>query len=124
MASNININLRCDMNSPVKMQYLDGSMFTYDNGGNTINVDVFDKGVPVTITGDVTANVIRADGGTVVVTGDKSSNRAFVILPQAAYNVPGAVTIVIKVAENSTVMTIAALTAMVYPSKTATIVST
>lgn len=114
----INVNLSCDIQQPVKVRYLDGYFFSKDSAGHRINVDVFDNGVPVSVGGSVSADVIRSDGETVPVTGAVSGNRAYVILPQAAYAVVGAVQITIKVTEGTTIVTIASFVAYVHESDT------
>jgi len=119
----ITTNLTCDLKQPVSMHYIPGNMFSGDNGGNTINVYVTSDGSPVTLTEDVSATVIRSDGTTVALTGDKSSNRAYIILPTAAYAVPGVITIIIKLSQGTTVTTIAALMANVYQTTTATVIN-
>lgn len=121
MAS-VNVNLSCDLQHPVRVQYLDGNMFSMDNGGNTINVLVYDNGEPAQIGGTVTANVIRADGGTVAVTGSLSGNKVTIVMPQACYAVTGAVSVIIKLTQDTTVTTIAAFVANVYRSSTDTVV--
>ena len=118
----IKVDLRCDIQGPVRVRYLDGNLFSMDKAANIINVDVFDNGVPVQVGGSVTAEVIRADGGTVTVSGTVSGNRASVTLPQACYAVVGAISVVIKVTEGTTITTIAAFVANVYRSSTDTVV--
>ena len=114
----INVNLSCDLQHPVKVRYLDGYFFSKDSAGHKINVDVFNNGVPVSVGGSVSAEVVRSDGETVPVTGAVSENRAYVILPQAAYAVVGAVQITIKVTEGTTIVTIACFVAFVHESDT------
>ncbi len=114
----INVNLSCDIQQPVKVRYLDGYFFSKDSAGHRINVDVFNNGVPVSVGGSVSAEVVRSDGETVPVTGAVSENRAYVILPQAAYAVVGAVQITIKVTEGTTIVTIACFVAYVHESDT------
>lgn len=114
----INVNLSCDIQQPVKVRYLDGYFFSKDSAGHRINVDVFDNGAPVSVGGSVSAEVVRSDGETVPVTGAVSANRAYVILPQAAYAVVGAVQITIKVTEGTTIVTIACFVAYVHESDT------
>lgn len=116
-------NLVCELQEAVKVRYLDGNLFSLDNQGNQINVEVLDGGDPATISGSVSANVIRSDGGTVAVSpGSISDNVVSVILPQAAYAVPGVVSIVIKLTASGVVTTIAAIVANVYQSSTDTVV--
>lgn len=118
----VTIDLTCNLQQAVQVQYLNGNMFSADNAGNTINVYVMDGEEPATMGGSVSASVIRADGSTVAVSGALEGNRAYVILPQACYAVPGVISIVIKNTQNSTVTTIAALVANVYQSSTDVVV--
>lgn len=116
------INLYSDLQHPVQVQYIEGNMFSMDNAGNTVNVYVNDGGEPATLSGSVSALVIRPDGATVAVTGALDGNRAYVIMPQAVYSVPGVVSVVVKLTSNTTVTTIAAFVANVYQSSTDTVV--
>lgn len=118
----ITTDLICNLNQPVAATFLHGNLFSQDNAGNTINVHVMDNGEPATIGGTVSANVIRADGNTVAVSGAIDGNKAYVILPQACYAVPGRVEIIIKLTQNTTITTIAAIVANVYRSTTDTVV--
>lgn len=119
----INTNLVCDLQNAVKVQYLDGNIFSQDNQGNVINVTVLDGGEPATLSGTISANIIRADGGTVAATGGTiTDNVASITLPAAAYAIPGVVSIVIKNTVSSVVTTIAAIVANVYQSSTDTVV--
>ena len=114
--------LNQDINEAVKVRYIDGNMFSMDNGGNRINVTVMDGDSPATVGGSVSANVIRSDGSTVAVTGTLEDNVASVVLPQACYVIPGVISIVIKITEDTTVTTIAAVIANVYQSTTDSVV--
>ena len=122
IVANCAINLNCELTQAVKVQYLDGNLFSMDNAGNTAHVYVYYNGQPQEIVGSVSADVIRADGSTVAVTGAMSGNRVYVIFPQSVYAVPGVLSVVIKVTEGSTTTTIAAFVANVYQSSTDTIV--
>lgn len=118
----ITTDLICNLNQPVNVTYLHGNLFSQDNAGNTINVFVMDNGEPAAIGGTVSANVIRADGATVAVTGSLSGNQCSVVLPQACYAVPGVLTIIIKLTSGETVTTVGAVVANVYRSSTDTAV--
>jgi len=107
---------------PVKVRYLDGNVFSMDNNGNLIGIEVLENGEPASISGSVSASVIRADGGTVAVQGQKEGNKCSVILPQACYAVPGAISIVIKLTSGSDISTIGAIVGNVYQSSTDTVV--
>ena len=115
-------DILCDLTQPVKVQYLHGNLFSQDNAANTINVHVHSAGVPESLGGTISANVIRSDGGTVAVAGSVSGDTATVVLPQACYAVPGVIHIIIKSTVSSVVTTIAAVVANVYTSSTDTVV--
>lgn len=107
-----------DLNEPVQVHQLDGNVFSQDNQGNLIGVNVFDGGAPATLSGSVSANVIRADGTTVAVTGVLTNNSCYIILPSAAYAVPGIISVVIKLTGGGSTTTLCALVANVYQSAT------
>ena len=111
-----------DLQRPVKVQYLHGNFFSQDNQGNLVGVNVLDGGAPATLSGTVSASVIRADGATVSVPGSLSGNSAYVIMPSTAYAVPGPLSIVIKLTGGGSVTTLCALVVQVYQSTTDTTV--
>jgi len=112
-----------DLMKPVQVQYVNGNVFSQDNMGNRIGVKLYKDGVAHGSEGTISASVIRADGATLAVTGSSSGNTAWVDLPQAAYAVPGLLTIVIKsTTVSSAVTTICAALATVYRSSTDSIV--
>lgn len=107
-----------DLNEPVQVHQLDGNVFSQDNQGNLIGVNVFDGDEPATLSGSVSASVIRSDGSTVAVTGVLSGNSCYIILPAAAYAIPGIISIVIKLTGGGSTTTICAVVANVYQSAT------
>ena len=58
-----------DLTKAVTVQYFNGNFFSQDNQANVIKVSVYNGGNPATISGTVTANIIRPDGSTVTATG-------------------------------------------------------
>ena len=110
--------LKSDLKKPVQVKQLTGNLFSADNGGNKITVEVYDNNSPVTLSGEVTGYIIRDDNTTVTVEGTLSQNKASIILPLSAYAVVGKVSIVIKNGET----TLGACTAYVYRTTTDTIV--
>lgn len=114
--------LKQDLKKPVKVHSFSGNLFSQDNMGNLIGVELFDEGQAASVTGNVSANVLRADGATVAVTGSLSENKASVTLPQAAYAVPGMIAIVVKLSANGSVTTIGAIQAVVFRSSSDTAV--
>ncbi|MBO7133885.1 MAG: hypothetical protein J6W06_06995, partial [Bacteroidales bacterium] len=111
-----------DTQQAVKVRYIDGNVFSMDNNGNKIGVNMFTDGVASDVSGTISANVIRADGVTVAVTGSSSNNQAWVVLPQSAYVVPGVVSIIIKATSGSDVTTLCAVVGNVYRSSTDSVV--
>lgn len=107
-----------DLKQPVKAQYLDGNVFSQDNNGNLVGVEVLVNGEPATLSGDVDGYVVRADGVTVPVNGTLSGNRCYIVLPSAAYYVPGNISIVIKLSSTNFTVTLCAIVATVYQSVT------
>ena len=111
-----------DLKKPIKVQLLNGNLFSQDNQGNLIGVEVFDNGEPASLAGTVSANIIRADGGTVAATGTLSGNKCSVVLPAAAYAIPGLATIAIKLTSSGVVTTLLALVVTIYRASTDTAV--
>lgn len=111
-----------DLQEAVKVRYIDGNVFSADNQGNIVGVNVFDGGDPATLGGTVAANIIRSDGVTVAASGTLSGNKCSVILPQAAYAVPGVISIIIKLTSGSDITTVCAVVANVYMSSTDSVV--
>ena len=107
-----------DLQQPVKVHYLHGNVFSQDNQGNKVGVTVTDGGAPANLSGTVSASIIRADGATVAATGTLTGNAAFVVLPAAAYAVPGMLSIVIKLTGDGSTTTLCAVVANVYQSAT------
>ncbi len=111
-----------DLQNAVKVNYLDGNVFSADNQGNVVGVNVYDNGEPATLGGSVSANIIRADGVTVAATGTLSGNKCSVVLPQSAYSVPGIISIIIKLTSGSDITTVCAVVSNVYTSSTDSVV--
>ena len=53
--------VKCELSRAVQVQYLQGNLFSADNQGNLVGVRVFENGEPASLSGSVSANVIRAD---------------------------------------------------------------
>ncbi|MBO7206996.1 MAG: hypothetical protein J6X83_04170 [Methanomicrobium sp.] len=111
-----------DLHSPVVVHHLRGNVFSQDNQGNLIGVNVFDGGAPAVLSGTVTAYVIRSDGATVPVDGVLSANTCYAILSTACYEVEGTLSVVIKLTGGGSTTTLCAVVAYVYKSITDTAV--
>lgn len=108
-----------DLSQPVAINYLKGNLYSQDYAANAIGVNCFYKGQPNTLTGTVSANIIRADGSTVVQPqGIVSGNNARVTLPAAAYAVPGPIVIAIKLNDGTRTTTLCCVAGNVVESET------
>lgn len=103
----------CDLKKPVMMNHPSGLMFSEDSLGNLVGVNVYSDGAPVTLAGSVTGYCILANGASIPVAGTRTANKAYIIMPQTAYKVPGLIVVVLKLSEGNTITTLAALTATV-----------
>lgn len=111
-----------DLKKAVKVHYLDGNVFSRDNNGNVIGVRVYSGSQTASLSGTVSASIVRADGATIVVAGTLADNMASVVLPQAAYAVPGVLSIVIKLTNGADITALCAVVANVYMSSTDSVV--
>lgn len=89
--------LKTDLDKLPQIANLGGYTFSGDALSVKVGVIVTKSGVAETLTGDVTGYVIRPDGVTVVITGDKSTNRAWVELPESAFSVSGLCSLAIRI---------------------------
>lgn len=110
--------LQSDLQKMVNVKQLTGNLFSADNGGNKITVEILDGGAPATVSGSVYGYAIREDEKTVVIEGTLSGNKASIVLPASAYAVIGKLNIVIKVGT----ATVGACSAYVYRTTTDAIV--
>jgi len=110
--------LHQDLQEPVKVNYLDGNLFSNNGNGNRIGVVLTNNGEALaSISGTVSGYVVTADGTTVPCTGSKSGNRASILIPAAAYQ-PGSIFITVFVTDGTTVTTIGAVSTTVMRSRT------
>lgn len=107
-----------DLQEPVKVNYLNGNLFSNNGNGNRIGVVLTNNGENLaSISGTVSGYVVTADGSTVPCTGSKSGNRASILIPAAAYQ-PGSIFITVFVTDGTTVTTIGAVCTTVMRSRT------
>lgn len=110
--------LKSDLKKPVIVQQLPGNVFSGDNGGNKITVEITDNGSAASLSGSVVGYILREDNQTVIINGSISGNMASIVLPASAYTVIGRISIVIKIGET----TVGACTSYVYRTSTDTLV--
>lgn len=106
-----------DLQKPVKVQYIDGSMFSDNGNGNRIGVNVYDNGEPVALTGTVSGYAVLSDGSTVPCTGERTGNKASILVPPSAY-FPGSLFLTVFLTDGTTVTTLAAVSTSVLIAKT------
>lgn len=117
MAAVIESWFRQDLQTPVKVHYLNGNLFSNNGNGNRIGVELTNNGEDYTVTGTVSGYAVLADGSTVPCTGAKSGNKASILVPPAAY-LPGNIFITIFLTDGTTVTTLAAVSSTVMQART------
>ena len=110
--------LSCDLNEGVLVTPLAGNVFSQDKLANKIGVIVTKGGEAVTLSGTVQGSIIRADENTVVVEGELSGNRAWIILPETAYACVGAIQITIRIINGDEKTTVGACCGYVHRTRT------
>lgn len=100
--------LETDMAALPNVVALPDDTFTADAQANKVGVRVTKAGQAVTVSGTIRGYVIKPDGSTINVTGSKSGNTAYVILPAIAYTTPGKITVIIKAVDGETITTLGA----------------
>lgn len=95
------------------MHFPAGLMFNEDSLGNLIGVNVYSDGEPVTLSGTVVGYCILANGTSIPVSGTRTSNKAYIIMPEVAYKVPGLIVIILKLTDGTATTTLAAVSATV-----------
>ncbi len=85
-----------------------GTVFRADIQANKVGVIVTRNGEPVTLQGGVKAWIITNHGTTLEVNGEKSGNRAWVVLPAGAYVYVGKIGVYIRLENGGEVTTIGA----------------
>lgn len=111
-----------DLKTARRVEPYPGTLFTGDSRANLFGVAVLRDGEPVDLTGgSVSGKVARDDGQTVQGTTGAiggANNKAYIVLPQAAYDVPGNITITLRHTAGSTETVLGAWSAYVWRSGT------
>lgn len=105
-----------DLKKPVPVRRLE-TVFNQDALGHLFGVEVYDNGQPVALAGSVNGYCLLADGTTVPVLGTRTENKAYIVLPQTAYNVLGPITITVKLTEGTAITTLLAVVGVVARSR-------
>lgn len=83
------IEKRTNLDAPIKVDSLNGVMFTTEAEAHQFIVRCEQEGQELTLAGTITAKFVRADGNTVELIGSISDGAAVVTLAQDCYNVQG-----------------------------------
>ena len=106
-----------DLKKPVPVRKIE-TVFNQDALGHLFGVEVYSDGEAVTLAGSVTGYCLLADGTTVPVSGTRTANKAYIVIPQTAYSVIGPITITVKLTEGTAITTLLAVVGMVARSRT------
>ena len=109
--------VKSDLKKAVTVREPVGVMFTRDKGANKIGAEVYSDGEPVTLSGNVVGYCVLATGVVVAVPGTRSDNKAYIVLPESAYAVPGRINIVIKLDDGNQITTLAAIVTSVFNTR-------
>ena len=111
-----------DLNGAPEVNRIHGHSFSKDSGANKIGVIVTKDGEPETLTGSVYANIITPVKTTISVNGTLDGNKAWVILPEGAYDAPGRIRIFLKITDGTNTVTLGAAEGNVYQSMTSEVI--
>lgn len=95
-----------DITQGVPVRQCGTIVFNADNLSNTVGVELYEDGEPVTLGGSAVGAVIRPDGLTVPLTGSISGNTASVTLTAECFAVPGQISVGIQIVEDSVKTTV------------------
>lgn len=104
----------CEITKAVNVRPLGGVVFSQDNKGNLVGVNVFKNGEAQNLSGTVTGFCILQNGASVSVSGTISGNRAYIVIPESAYAVPGQIHIIIKNTDGGSTTTLLAIASTVF----------
>lgn len=117
-------NVTTDLSQSFDTRMLPALSFTGDVTPLVVNVTVVNAGEPVSLTGNsVTAYCIRSDGQTITWQGSASGSVATVALTAACFDVPGRISLVVKISDGSSVTPIYAAVGIVVRSTGNTVVT-
>ena len=90
------LTLRTDLSKLLEVISLPGVLAGDDRAANVLRVEVFDRGEPHELTGNITGVMILPNDTSLVVEGVANWNTAQIQLPQEAYALPGRLTFIIR----------------------------
>lgn len=112
--------LKCDLRKAVAVVPLKGHLFSADNNGNLIGVEITENGLPHPVTGTIVLYGMRSDGTTVISRQDvMNTSRPSIVLEGDYYTVVGPIQLVLRLIEGNSSTVLAACTTYVYKTTTA-----
>ena len=100
------LTLRTDLSKLLEVISLSGVLAGDDRAANVLRVEVFDRGEPHELTGNITGVMILPNDTSLVVEGVANWNTAQIQLPQEAYALPGRLTFIIRETTTDSIKTI------------------
>lgn len=120
---NIIIERTIELNAPLLTEPLPGSLFTTEDKAHQFLIACTQNGLPVTLSGTVSAKFIReANNTTILMSGSISGGKASLILPADCYNISGRFDLTIFVTANNVTTCIYSATGSVKAAQDGTLV--
>lgn len=120
---NIIIERTIELNAPLLTEPLPGSLFTTEAKAHQFLIACTQSGLPVTLSGTVSAKFIReANNTTILMSGSISGGKASLILPADCYNISGRFDLTIFVTANNVTTCIYSATGSVKAAQDGTLV--
>jgi len=120
---NIIIERTIELNAPLLTEPLPGSLFTTENKAHQFLIGCTQSGLPITLSGTVSAKFIReANNTTILMSGSISGGKASLILPADCYNISGRFDLTIFVTSNNVTTCIYSATGSVKAAQDGTLV--
>lgn len=120
---NIIIERTIELNAPLLTEPLPGSLFTTEAKAHQFLIGCTQSGLPITLSGTVSAKFIReANNTTVLMSGSISGGKASLILPADCYNISGRFDLTIFVTANNVTTCIYSATGSVKAAQDGTLV--
>lgn len=120
---NIIIERTIELNAPLLTEPLPGSLFTTESKAHQFLIACTQSGLPITLSGTVSAKFIReANNTTILMSGSISGGKASLILPADCYNTSGRFDLTIFVTSNNVTTCIYSATGSVKAAQDGTLV--
>ena len=115
--------IETDISNLPSVEPISANIFTQDNESDLVGLKVFENGREKPLSGTIKANVIRANGTTIEVTGSLDGNRAWIVLPSSAYAYVGKIGIYFRIESSGVITTLGGMESYVRPSIVGTTIS-